>query len=184
MYPYALSVEMEYYVKDNYMEDWGYQDHPKYWKAPNQPGGVPRWIQYNNNGNEITEPAKVPPVTMQDAKEVYDIVLARAGCWPRDHVTKRTLEEVKNQTGSWGRNAPLEPTDEWFLEGLYPAKAPVDSDGDGMPDEWETARGLNPMDPVDANSIVPAGASENNRHLGYSYIEYYINELADSYLKQ
>jgi pectate lyase len=184
MYPYALSVSMDYYVKDNYFEDWGYQDHPKYWKPANEPGGVPRWIQYNNNGNEITEPAPVPPIIMQDAKEVFELVLARAGCWPRDHVTKRTIEEVRTQGGSWGRNAPLEPSDEWFMEGLEVASAPLDSDGDGIPDEWEKTHGLNPNDPDDANKIVPDSASKNNRHAGYTYIEFYINELSDKLLQK
>ena len=29
---------------------------------------------------------------------------------------------------------------------------PVDSDGDGLPDSWETANGLDPGDPADASS--------------------------------
>ena len=183
MYPYALSVEMDYYVKDNFFEDWGYQDHPKYWKSPNESGGVPRWIQYNNNGREINEPAPVPPVVMQDAKEIYDIVLAKAGCWPRDRVTIRTIDEVKNKTGSWGRNAPLEPTDDWFMEGLKAVKAPLDTDNDGMPDTWEAAYGLNPEDPNDAGKIVHDKVSTDNRHAGYTFIEFYINELADNLLR-
>ena len=44
---------------------------------------------------------------------------------------------VKTNTGGWGRNAPLEPTDQWFLEGLTQTKAPTDTDGDGLPDAWE-----------------------------------------------
>ena len=96
------------------------------------PGAPPRWIQFNNNGKEITQPAKTPTVQLVDAKDAYELVLANAGCWPRDRVTLRTIDEVKTKTGSWGRNAPLEPTAEWFMEGLTPGKAPLDSDGDGF----------------------------------------------------
>jgi hypothetical protein len=179
MYPYALAPQMDFYVRDNYFEDWGYQGHPRHWKPAGQPGGVPRWIQFNNNGREIDAPAPVPPVEMVDAKQVYELVLAKAGCWPRDRVTRRTIEEVKTQTGAWGRNGPMAPTDEWFLEGLTPAKPPADSDGDGIPDAWEKAHGLDPNDPADATRVVPAGKSKNDRHRGYTYIEYYLNELAD-----
>ena len=41
-----------------------------------------------------------------------------SGPWPRDRITKRTVHEVKTKTGVWGHNAPLEPTDGWFLKGL------------------------------------------------------------------
>jgi pectate lyase len=58
-------------------ESWGVQGHPRHWKFGK---GVPRWIQFNNNGREIEEPAKVPAVHTVDAKEVYDLVLAKAGC--------------------------------------------------------------------------------------------------------
>ena len=179
MYPYALSTFMNYYVKDNYFEDWGYQDHPKSWKPANQQGGVPNWIQFNNNGNELSEPGQAPPITTQDAKEIYDPILSKVGCWPRDRMTLKTIADVKNKTGAWGRNAPLEPTDEWFMEGLKTKKPPRDSDNDGMPDAWEKSNKLNPRDPGDATKIVPAGASAGNRHQGYTFIEFYINELAD-----
>jgi pectate lyase len=167
---------MTYYVRDNYFEDWGYQDHPRHWK----PGGVPRWIQFNNNGDEIDIPAKTPAIELVDAKEAYALVHAKAGCWPRDRITKRTIHEVTTKAGAWGRNAPLEPTDEWFLEGLTPSKAPADTDGDGMPNAWEKMHGLDSNDPADATTIVPNGKSSSDRHQGYSYVEFYINELADS----
>jgi len=184
LYPYALSPSMMYYVRDNYFEDWGYQNHPRHWKPANQSGGVPRWIQFNNNGGELDSPAMTPPIELVDPKQAYELVLAQAGCWPRDRVTNRTIHEVTTQTGAWGRNAPLEPADEWFLEGLTPTKPPEDSDRDGIPDDWEKTRGLDAKNPDDAQSIVPEGKSSSDRHQGYTYIEFYLNELADSKVRQ
>ena len=45
----------------------------------------------------------------------------------------------------------------------------TDTDGDGMPDEWETANGLNPNDPSDANGDCTGD--------GYTNIEKYINAI-------
>jgi hypothetical protein len=179
LYPYALSPHMSYYVRDNYFEDWGYQGHPRHWKWGNQPGSAPKWMQFNHNGRELDAPAKTPEIKLVNAKAAFDLVLAKAGCWPRDRMTKRTVREVRTKTGGWGRSAPLEPTDEWFLEGLTPAKPPADTDGDGLPDAWEQSHGLDFNDPADAGRTVAKGESSSDRHLGYSYIEFYINELAD-----
>jgi hypothetical protein len=66
------------------------------------------------------------------------------------------------------------------MYGLTAGSAPTDTDSDGMPDSWETAKSLNPNDASDRNTIVPNGASTDNRHMGYTYLEYYINEKADS----
>lgn len=44
-----------------------------------------------------------------------------------------------------------------------------DSDGDGMPDEWEIQNGLNPNDPTDANGDINGD--------GYTNIEKYINGI-------
>ena len=52
----------------------------------------------------------------------------------------------------------------------YAAYTPyVDTDMDGMPDEWEKANGLNPNDPNDANGDVNGD--------GYTNIEKYINGI-------
>jgi len=121
------------------------------------------------------EPFALTRPKTHSAEEAYELVLAQSGCLPRDSVCARTIAEVRTQTGGWGQHGP----DGGLMEGLTPGKAPVDADDDGMPDAWEKAHNLDPKDPADNNKIVPAGASPGDRHKGYTYIEYYINELAD-----
>ena len=183
IYPFALSPHMSYYVRDNYFEDWGYQGHPQHWTWGG-PDRAPKWVQFNNNGRELDGPAMTPEIELLDATAAYPEVLSKAGCWPRDRVTRRTIQEVTTQTGSWGRNAPIEPTDEWFLEALTPGRAPADTDDDGLPDAWEKSHSLNINDPDDATRVVTEGESQSDRHLGYTHIEYYINELADQLVSQ
>jgi hypothetical protein len=50
---------------------------------------------------------------------------------------------------------------------LRSGPAPVDSDGDGMPDDWEIRHGLNPHDPSDA--------ALDSDHDGYTNLEEYLN---------
>ncbi len=52
----------------------------------------------------------------------------------------------------------------------YKGEPRLDSDGDGMPDDWETANGLNPNDPSDANGDCTGD--------GYTNIEKYINGIS------
>ena len=139
------------------------------WKYPLKRGV---FLQYPIRAPEAW-PA--PGVTTQSAEEAYRLVLAAAGAFPRDVVSQRTVEEVRTGTGSWGRHDPPRG----LMDGLTAAKPPTDTDNDGMPDAWERAQKLNAKDPGDANKVVPPGASPKDRHKGYTYIEFYINELAD-----
>ena len=153
---------------------------------------------YDGDSNyraDIMFPA--PDVTTHTAEKAYGLVTAHAGSLPRDAVTSRNLEEIKTRTGKWGKEMPAGG----LTEGLTPASPKTDRDNDGMPDEWENAvitvqgntvnRGtiLNPA-VQDHNTIVKAGesvlmyngqpvAGTENRYKGLTYIEYYINELAD-----
>lgn len=52
----------------------------------------------------------------------------------------------------------------------YKGKPRKDTDGDGMPDDWEIANGLNPNDPSDANKDCTGD--------GYTNIEKYINGIS------
>jgi hypothetical protein len=58
--------------------------------------------------------------------------------------------------------------------------APMDSDGDGMPDAWEKAHGLDPSrdDSADYGFADRAGKSVPGCVRGYTAIECYLNELA------
>jgi hypothetical protein len=144
-------------------------------------GVVDEWTYPLKRGVFLTLPLRAPkawpapPVETHGAEDAYRLVMAKAGCLPRDVVSRRTIEEVRSGSGSWGRHDPPGG----LMAGLTPGAAPPDSDGDGMPDVWERQRGLNPKDPADAAKIVPTGASPDDRHKGYTYIEFYINELAD-----
>ena len=114
-------------------------------------------------------------VTTHTAEEAYTRVLEYAGAsLVRDAVDKRIVEHVKAGTftaeGSNGsKNGIIDnPEDVGGWPVLNAKPAPVDTDGDGMPDDWEIANGL---DPKIAN---PNGKSLS---LAYDNVEVYINSL-------
>jgi hypothetical protein len=113
---------------------------------------------------------------MQTASEAYEAVLEHAGAsLARDAVDRRIVEEVRagsyTYSGSKGSKNGLIDSQEdvggWpELKGGAVAR---DTDGDGMPDEWETVRRLNPG--VDDSALYTLDKA-------YTNIEIYINERA------
>lgn len=103
-------------------------------------------------------------VKPQLAAEAYERVLKHAGAVPRDKADTRAVEDTRS---GGGRHI-----DSMEQIGGYPAYAPgttpADTDGDGIPDEWERAHGLDPNDKTDA--IKPANS-------GYLHIEEWLNSL-------
>jgi pectate lyase len=144
----------KYYVEDNLWDD--------------QPPPLPPYVE--DGTVRLKEPMPAPKVTTQKAKEAYELVLARTGAWPRDAVTMRTIEEVRTGTGDYGRREPKGG----LMEGLTSGEAPKDTDRDGMPDDWEKKNGLDPAKD-DSAKVMPSG---------YTAIEVYVNELADSIVKE
>lgn len=57
-----------------------------------------------------------------------------------------------------------------FIGLLAGESVPVDTDGDGMPDAWETAHNLNPNDAADGNLCSLSAIA------GYTNLEYYLND--------
>jgi len=85
----------------------------------------------------------------QTAEQAYETVLAKAGCsLVRDAIDTRIVSEVRNATGKL-INTQSE-VGGW--PELNSAAKPTDTDYDGIPDEWETAFGLNPNDAMDARA--------------------------------
>lgn len=115
--------------------------------------------------HRIDAPGIAIPIDIQGSTVAYDLVLARAGAWPRDTVSLRTVAEVQNGTGSWGRSVPAD-----LMAGLTPTAAPTDTDNDGMSDEWEATRGLNPN--------VADDTGDDDRD-GYTNIEEYLHYRSD-----
>ena len=127
---------------------------------------------------ETPTPISVPhPSPAISAQTAYHMVLAQAGAWPRDATTKRVVHDVANGTGSFVHMTQAggklgyrlwkdDAGNDW-----PPVAPPRDRDGDGMPDEWEAGRGLDP-DQSDHNGKELSDA-------GYTNLEVYINELAE-----
>jgi pectate lyase len=151
------------YWADNFIDD----NSPFIYEAVNDP--IAEWSKYpglNGTGMRVTTPAATPPVTTHTSAATYNAVLDRAGTFPRDVVANRIVQETRDRTGSWGIHRPSD-----LMQGLTPGTRPTDTDNDGMPNAWETARGLNPNNGDDHSTVMPSG---------YTAIEEYINELADS----
>ena len=115
--------------------------------------------------------------TTYDAAKAYEQVLAYTGAsLVRDAVDLRIIENVKNKNfsfnGSNGSKNGIIDTqgDVGGWPELKSLPAPKDTDGDGMPDDWETAKGLNPK---------IANANGKNLSTGYDNIEVYINSLVE-----
>lgn len=123
---------------------------------------------------KVTTPFTTIAVTTHSAIDAYNYVLASAGCSlpKRDTLDARIVNDVRNRTGKtidcqggYPHGTPFSTTvNAWPT--LNSLTAPTDSDHDGMPDTWETDRGLNPNDANDRNLY---------NINGYTHLENYLN---------
>lgn len=179
------------YASGNIME--GYDAITK----DNWAGGIQVQEQANTDGYtenmKWNEPFPMPHLTIMPAKDAYKYVLKNVGATipSRDIVDERIIEEV--ETGKPYYVEGLDPNSFYQFEhrrlpndsykqgiitdisqvGGYPeykGTPYVDTDGDGMPDAWEKANGLNPNDPSDAVKDCTGD--------GYTNIEKYINGIS------
>jgi hypothetical protein len=108
------------------------------------------------------------------ATEAYEAVIKYTGAsFRRDTLDERIISDVKNRTGSFidVQGGFQHGTEYELTINAWPAlkslPAPADTDKDGMPDDWEKKKGLNPNDASDA--------SQNKLDKHYTNIEVYLN---------
>ena len=155
--------------------------------ADNWNGGV----QISGGDDHISvlkrqKPWEAMPIREQSAAEAYRSVLQNVGATlpKRDAIDNRIIKEATDCTATYEgessrmsekrktSNTPTGIIDSQNDVGGWPllqsAPAPLDTDHDGMPDEWERSNRLNPNDATDRNCLHTSG---------YTAIEVYINEL-------
>ena len=117
------------------------------------------------SGDVVPNRYTAPPITAASAEEAFNQVLAGAGATlpKRDPVDQRVITSAGNRSGT----IIDDPSDVGGWPILASGEPPLDTDRDGMPDEWEEFYGLNPRDPSDG----PQDADGD----GYTNVEEYLN---------
>jgi hypothetical protein len=122
----------------------------------------------------IQKPIEFPIVAApMGTKEAYKKMLASAGAnLSRDAVDQRIISDITNRTYKFGNMGIIDSQNDTKGWPALTSMPPLfDSDGDGIPDAWETKYGLNPNDPADGNAFTL------DKH--YTNLEVYINSLVD-----
>ena len=144
---------------------------------------------------KLDEPCPAGDVTTHTAENTYEKVLAYGGAsLYRDDVDSRNMEEVRTGTAVYTGPVTKKPGQLDFIndpEGeqseSYPSfpklssenrAVDYDSDGDGMPDEWESANGLNPNDAADGNAY-----TLDTEKGWYTNVEVYMNSIVEDIMK-
>ncbi|MCM1093730.1 MAG: hypothetical protein NC421_07225 [Lachnospiraceae bacterium] len=124
----------------------------------------------------LDTPIEYHYTTTHTAEKAYEKVLDYVGAsLHRDALDEIIVNDVRNRKGTFGDNGIIDNQDQVkYADGstgwpaLQQTAAEVDTDGDGMPDKWETDNGLDPNDKTDGAKI---GAD------GYTNLEVYMNSL-------
>lgn len=156
------------------------------------------YVKNNSNVDcirlKLDEPFDAGEVTTHKAQTAFEKVLKYGGAsFVRDACDIRYAEEAENGTTTYKGsivkrdgiidfiNDPEgteDPTTASFPT-LREEKraADFDTDGDGIPDTWETANGLNPSDASDGNAYTIDGEGY------YTNIEVYLNSIVEDVMK-
>ncbi len=116
--------------------------------------------------------------SLQPAHEAYEAVLQYAGAsFKRDAYDQRIVDETRqgiyHYEGSHGSTNGMidQPSDVGGWDEYQSDIAPIDTDSDGMPDEWEKQHGLNPNDASDG--------AVYSLSTDYTNLEVYLNSLVN-----
>jgi len=130
-----------------------------------------RLISGKKADSRITNPFPFAKVHTDSAVEALKRVLVDCGATlpKRDSVDTRVIGQIRDGTGDL-INSQREVGGWPKLES---AKPPVDTDQDGLPDDWERDHGQNPVDPRDH--------SRDQDGNGYTNLEEYLNSLTNDH---
>lgn len=138
---------------------------------------------------KMDQPAPEGQVTTHSAATAFDKVMSYCGAsLYRDDVDSRYMEEVRTGTATYKGSVTNEDglidivaDVNGYTEDNFPSETRpegFDTDQDGMPDEWETANGLDPNNPDDANLY-----TLDTEKGWYTNVEVYINSLVEHIVK-
>lgn len=136
------------------------------------------------NDMRIDTPLDFVYTTTHSAEQAFEKVLAYAGAsLHRDEYDAVVVKDAKDGTASFGNKGIIDNQDQVILPSgtigwpeLKSENAKTDTDGDGMPDEWETANGLDPNNVEDGNAVDAAS--------GYTNLEVYLNSLVATIVEE
>ena len=183
-----------HYIKDEahlYGED---QDYILYEYITSSGRGQKDTTYFDCIRLELDEPIPYAPVSTHKAQDAYEKVLAYCGAsLVRDAVDARYMEEARTgtaeYTGTVSKRAGIidkinDPAgEENPAQVSFPELSEVtrpegyDTDGDGMPDAWEDANGLNKNDAEDRNLFT---LDEKG---WYTNLEVYLNGIVEHIAK-
>lgn len=138
---------------------------------------------------KMDQPAPEGQVTTHSAATAFDKVMSYCGAsLYRDDVDSRYMEEARTGTATYKGSVTKEDglidivaDVNGYTEDNFPSETRpegFDTDQDGMPDEWETANGLDPNNPDDANLY-----TLDTEKGWYTNVEVYINSLVEHIVK-
>ena len=146
------------------------------------------------NGNDclpikLDDAAPTGEVTTHSAATAFNKVLEYAGAsLYRDEVDERYAHEAETGTATYIGSVTHKPglidvvaDCNGYTEANFPTakrESGFDTDGDGIPDEWETANGLNPKDKSDG----PKKTLDKERGW-YTNLEVYLSSLTEAIMK-
>jgi hypothetical protein len=171
----------KFYVSGNYMLNRDGSPNATV-NADNWAGMTPNPSSKNKNDLKSTAEYAKGDIAAQSAQEAYEQVLQQSGAsFRRDATDARVIHEVRNglapvrayftlhaderPSGVTATKAGLIDSQHdvggWDTYTFKPEDVPVDTDGDGMSDAWETANALNPKDASDGAANTLSGTFTN-----------------------
>lgn len=184
------------------------KDGENYMKDPNHKfGSKVEYVNINGVDCvkvKLDSPIDAGEVTTHSAQTAYEKVLELSGaCLYRDAVDARYMEECRTGTVTYQGNVPMPGKSEksgtkgivdWVNDPAAATQeagvpsfpelesntrpADWDTDGDGIPNEWEILNGLDPDDPADGALYT----LDSEKHW-YTNLEVYANSLVEPIMK-